>query len=83
MELDLQRLLRICMGVRPSTNPGAMRAIVETPQSDLYLGKSRMDCYHFCQQCEDHFDIAGATEPNRNPQKAISSLGDLRVGDCG
>lgn len=34
---------------------------------DLYFGKSHMDCYHFCQQCEDHFDTARATGPNRTP----------------
>ena len=26
-----------------------------------------MECYHFCQQCEDHFDTAGATGSNRTP----------------
>ena len=24
-----------------------------------------IDCYHFCQQCKDHFEIAGATGANR------------------
>ena len=23
-----------------------------------------MDCYHFCQQCEDYFEILGATGMN-------------------
>ena len=27
---------------------------------DLYYGNSHMECYHFCQQCEDHFETAGA-----------------------
>ncbi len=26
-----------------------------------------MECYNFCQQCEDHFTICGATGPNRIP----------------
>ena len=26
-----------------------------------------MECYHFCQQCEDHFDTAGATGFNCTP----------------
>ena len=34
---------------------------------DLYFGKSHMECYYFCQECEDHFDTAGATGPNRTP----------------
>ena len=34
---------------------------------DLYYGNSHMDCYRFCQQCEDHFETAGATGNNRIP----------------
>lgn len=32
---------------------------------DLYFGNSHMDCYRFCQQCEDHFETAKATGSNR------------------
>ena len=31
---------------------------------DIYFGKSHMDCYHFCQQYNDHFETAGATGSN-------------------
>ena len=34
---------------------------------DMYRGKSHIDCYNFCQQCEDYFATAGATEPTRIP----------------
>ena len=34
---------------------------------NLYYGNSYLDYYHFCQQCEDHFDTAGASGPNRIP----------------
>ena len=34
---------------------------------DFYYGNSHMDCYRFCQQCEDHFETAGARGPNRIP----------------
>ena len=27
---------------------------------DLYYGNLHMDCYQFCQKCEDHFETAGA-----------------------
>ncbi len=27
---------------------------------DLYYGHSHMECYYFCQQCEDHFEVAGS-----------------------
>ena len=33
--------------------------------TDLYYGNFHMDCYWFCQQCEDHFETAGAKESNR------------------
>ena len=32
---------------------------------NLYYGKSHMDYYQFCQQCEDHYETAGTTGPNR------------------
>ena len=32
---------------------------------DFYYGNSHMDCYPFCQQCEDYFETAGAKEPNK------------------
>ena len=31
-----------------------------------------MDCYHFCQQSEDHFEIAGANKLNLIPFDASS-----------
>ena len=34
---------------------------------DLYYGNSHLNCYRFCQQCEDHFETAGANGPNRVP----------------
>ena len=33
----------------------------------VYYDRSHMDCYHFCQQCEDHFETVGATGFNRTP----------------
>lgn len=46
--------------------------------SDIYLGKSYIDSYYFCQQFEDYFDITSATGVKRTPftvlflQKLIS-----------
>ena len=34
---------------------------------NVYRGRSFMECYNFCQQCEDYFATAGATGPNRIP----------------
>ncbi len=27
---------------------------------DLYYGYLHMECYYFCQQCKDHFEVAGS-----------------------
>ena len=32
--------------------------------SDLYYRNSHIDCYRFCQQCEDHFETPKASGPN-------------------
>lgn len=29
---------------------------------DLYYRNCQMECYSFCRQCEDYFDILGATD---------------------
>lgn len=44
--------------------------LLETRFPDLYFGKSHMECYHFCQKCEDHFDTAGVTGFYRTPYAA-------------
>ena len=44
---------------------------------DLYYGNSHMDCYRFCQQCKDHFKIAGAKGPNRIPFAALFLYGSI------
>ena len=45
----------------------------------VYYGKSHIDCYHFCQQCEDHFETAGATRTNRTPFAASFLRGSISV----
>lgn len=34
---------------------------------DLYYDKTYMECYHFCQQCENYFATADATGFNHTP----------------
>ena len=45
----------------------------------MYYGKLYMDCYHFCQQCEDHFETAGATGFNQTPFVAFFLRGNISV----
>ena len=47
--------------------------------SEVYYGKSHMDCYHFCQQCEDYFETVGATGFNRTPFAAFFLRGNINV----
>ena len=44
---------------------------------NLYYGNSHLDCYCFYQQCEDHFDTAGASGPNRIPFTILFLRGSI------
>ena len=46
---------------------------------DLYFGKSYMDCYNFCQQCEDHFAMARATGSNHIPCATTFLCGTINL----
>ena len=48
-----------------------------TPET--YWGKSHMECYHFCQQCEDHFETSAATGPNHTPFAASFLHGSISL----
>ena len=47
---------------REQTKPQKQLFKARSPKT--YLGKSHMDCYHFCQQYEDYFKILSITEMN-------------------
>ncbi len=34
---------------------------------NLYYGHLHMECYYFCQECEDHFEVAGSLGHKRVP----------------
>ena len=44
---------------------------------EMYSGNSHMECYKFCQQCEDHFDKARVTKPNQIPFAALFLRGTI------
>ena len=44
---------------------------------EVDYGKLHIDCYHFWQQCKDHFKIAGATGANRTPFAAFFLRGSI------
>ena len=47
------------------TEPQERSLKTKTPET--YWGKPHMECYHFRQQCDNHFEISGATGTNRTP----------------
>ena len=65
-------------------NPGQNQAEprekpLKARNPDLYFGKSHIDCYNFCQQCEDHFATARATGSNRVPFAATFLRGTISL----
>ena len=38
--------------------------LLKAKTSNIYSRKSHMDCYHFCQQCNDYFKTSGTTGIN-------------------
>ena len=44
---------------------------------DIYRGNFHMDCYRFCQQCEDYFETAGAKGSNWIPFTALFLRGGV------
>ena len=47
------------------SEPGPQKSLLKARFSNLYYGKSYMECYHFCQQYEDYFATATATGLNK------------------
>ena len=72
-EEDLQKILRTVLEARAPLFDGPREKLLKARSPDVYRGMSHMECYNFCQQCKDHFAIAGAKGPNRIPF-AISFL---------
>ena len=52
---------------------------LNTKIPEVYYVKSHIDCYHFYQQCEDHFETAGGTGTNRTPFTAFFLRGNINV----
>ena len=46
---------------------------------EIYWDKSHMECYHFCQQCKDHFETSSATGANRTPFVASFFSGSISL----
>ena len=70
---DLQRIFKAVLEARTLALTFAPAPIIsKVPRKklkafspDVYCRKSHIDCYNFCQQCEDYFAIVGAMEPTQ------------------
>ena len=78
-EADLMRILKIFSKTK-SQKPKA-KVLRERPLKakvpDIYFGKSHIDCYHFCQQCNGHFETAGITGSNRTSFATLFFFGKI------
>ena len=75
----MQRILKAVLEARAPTPAPALAPVpvpvvskvsrekLKARSPDVYRGKSHMDYYNFCQQCEDYFATAGATGPTQIP----------------
>ncbi len=68
---DLDRIIQTFL--QNSKGGSGDKPKAKTP--DVNRGRFHMECYNFCQQCEDHFATCRATGPNQIPF-AASSLRD-------
>ena len=72
---DLQRATKLALELfvkgqehgQLQANSASRKQPLKARFPDLYYRNSHLDCYRFCQQCEDHFETAGANRPNRVP----------------
>lgn len=65
IEAKLEILLRICMSAKKLLLYDFCENLLKAQFSNLYHGKSYMDCYYYYQQYEDYFNIGRATISNR------------------
>ena len=64
-EENLQKILRTVLKARAPPSNGCHKKPLKARSFDVYHGKFYIECYNFCQQCEDHFIIIGPKGPNR------------------
>ena len=61
---DLQKIFGTVLKARAPSSDGTCEKPLKTRLPDVYCSKSHIECYNFCQQCEDHFATVGAKSSN-------------------
>ena len=59
-EEDLQKILRTVLKVRAPSFDSLCEKLLKARSPHVYCGKSHIECYNFCQPCEDYFATARA-----------------------
>ena len=78
-------LFRQFMKAYLKTNQGPRQLLTGHKQSfkakipEVYYGKLYIDCYHFCQQYKDYFEIIGAIGTNQTLFAASFFRGNISV----
>ena len=62
---DLQKILRTVLEAQAPPFDVSREKPLKAKLPNVYCGKFHMECYNFCQQCEDHFATARVKGPNR------------------
>ena len=55
IEKDLQKIFRTFLEARAPSSDGLCKKPLKARLPNVYCGKSHIEYYNFCQQCEDHF----------------------------
>ena len=64
---NLQKIFKTVLEAQVSPFDGPREKLMKARSPNVYYNKSYMECYNFCQQCEDHFATARAKSSNRIP----------------
>lgn len=73
IEADLLRILKMfskIKGLEPKPEV-LYKQFLKVKVPELYLRKLHIDCYHFCQQCNDYFKTTCTTGSNYTPFAAL------------
>ena len=68
---------------RSNQPPKECKQLFKAKILDVYYGKLHIDCYYFCQQCEDPLRILGSPEPTKPPLQHSFFMGTSAYdGSC-
>ena len=76
-DVDLQKTTRLALELfvkgqeYGQANSGPKEIALKACNPDLYYESLHMECYYFCRQCKDYFNMAGATGHQRIPFAAL------------